>query len=79
MFSSITSISGLILSCNETLIFVCTYLQSNQFVSMKDMRNLQRILNHVEKQSKMTEVVKNTTNPGMRTVVHRKIHKLRGR
>ena len=38
------------------MIFVCTYLQSNQFVSMKDMRNLQQ--NCVEKQSIMTEVAK---------------------
>ena len=42
MFSFITSISGLILSCNETMIFVCTYLQSTQFVSVKDMRNLRQ-------------------------------------
>ena len=49
------------------MIFVCTYLQSNHFVSVKDMRNLQQILN--------TEVVKNTTNPGMRMAENRKIHK----
>ena len=43
------------------------------------MRNLQQILNHVGKQSKMTELVKNTANPGMRMAVYRKIHELRGR
>ena len=32
----------------------------------------QKILNHVEKQSTMTEVVKNTTNPGMRMAVYLK-------
>ena len=32
------------LSFKETMIhvFVCTYLQSNQFVSVKDMQNLQQ-------------------------------------
>ena len=38
-----------------------------------------KILNHVEKQSTMTELVKNITNPGMHKAVCRKIHKLWGR
>ena len=33
---------------------------------------------HVEKQSKMMEVVKSTTNPGMRMAVYWKIHELIG-
>ena len=33
------SISSMIFSCDKTMLFVCTYLQSNHFVSVKDMRN----------------------------------------
>ena len=79
MFSFITSISGLILSCNETMIFVCIYLQSSRFMSVNICEICDKILNHVEKQSITKEVVKNTTNPGMRMAVYRKIFKLRGR
>ena len=48
MFSLIISMPRKILSCKERMIFVCTYLQSYHFVSVKDMQNYKKILNHVE-------------------------------
>ena len=67
--------SSMILSCNETMLFACTYLQSNHFIQ-KTCKIKDKILNRIQTQSKMMEVVKNTRNGGMYMAVNQKIHNL---
>ena len=62
LVSFIISISGLILSGNEAMMFVCTTIKS---IRVSVVRNLRQN----SEQSIMMEVVKNTTNPGMRMAV----------
>ena len=78
-FRHIISISSKIFSYKETMIFICIYLQPNHLVSVRNKRNLYKILNHIEKQNKMTEVVTNTRNLGMLMTIYRKIRRLQGR
>ena len=59
------------------MLFACTYVQSNHFVR-KTCEIKDKILNHVQTQSKMMEVVKNTRNGGMYMMVNQKIHYLWG-